>query len=535
MRLSFYLKQTFLIALIGLLLGSEAIAQKTASLPKSRSKKTAPVYAKTITAAELQKHLNILASDEYMGRGNGQKGIELAAKYLADQFAAIGIPPYKGTYFQEYPLQRQAWDNPSVSINGKKYDFMKDFYCFPRSNKTLQYTANEVVFLGYGIEDSRYNDYLEPSGEAIDVHDKIVVVLNGEPRLPDNKFLLTNSAVASEWSSNWRKKVETATSKGVKALLVIVDEVEKNVNQYKHFINTESFELKPLSNNSSASNSLYISRQMAEELLQTNIADLERKLTNHPFSLGVTTNLQLDITKKGEEVLGKNVLAYIEGTDLKDEVVILTAHYDHLGIDEGEIYNGADDDGSGTVALIELAEAFWRAKQAGKGPRRSILIMPVSGEEKGLLGSQYYTDVSPVFPLNNTLANLNIDMIGRIDPEHTNGDYVYIIGSDKLSTELHRINENANKTYTKLDLDYRYNKPDDPNRFYYRSDHYNFAKNKVPVIFYFNGTHDDYHKPSDTIEKIDFNALHKRTLLVFYTAWQLVNQTPRIVVDVNKP
>ncbi|QQS27627.1 MAG: M28 family peptidase [Sphingobacteriales bacterium] len=529
------LKQLSLLIILTTFMVQGAFAQKTSALPKSHGKKTAPVFAKTITTDDLKKHLTILASDEYAGRGNGQAGVEMAAKYLAEQFAAIGIPPLNGTYFQEFPLQRQAWDSPSVSIHGKVYHFKKDFYCFPRSNKTLIENFSEIVFLGYGIEDTRYNNYLQPDSTEVNVKDKIVVVMHGEPKTSDNKFLLTNSLVASEWTTNWRKKLETATKKGVKALLIVVDDVEKNVEQLKHFINSDSFELKTSGNTQASSNSLYISREMAEALLNMRLNDLENKLQNHPFYLNVSTDLSLSITKKGEELFGKNVLGFIEGTDLKNEVIVLTAHYDHLGIEDGEIYNGADDDGSGTVALIEIAEAFWRAKQAGRGPRRSILIMPVAAEEKGLLGSQFYTDFSPIFPLSNTVANLNIDMIGRIDPEHLTGDYVYIIGSDKLSTELHNINEAANKSYTKLDLDYRYNVPNDPNRFYYRSDHYNFAKNKIPVIFYFNGTHADYHKPSDTLEKINFNALHKRTLLVFYTAWQLANQTPRIVVDVNKP
>ena len=228
----------------------------------------------------------------------------------------------------------------------------------------------------------------------------------------------------------------------------------------------------------------------------------------------------------------ENVLGYLEGTDLKDELLVITSHYDHIGITGDQINNGADDDGSGTAAVLELAEAFAQAKAAGHGPRRSILFMTVSGEEKGLFGSEYYTD-HPVFSLDSTIANLNIDMVGRIDPTHeADSAYVYVIGSDRLSTELHEINETANARYTQLDLDYTYNAPDDPNRFYYRSDHYNFAKHGVPIIFYFNGTHADYHKPTDTVDKISFDLLRERARLVFYTAWQLANQDRRIEVDV---
>ena len=228
-----------------------------------------------------------------------------------------------------------------------------------------------------------------------------------------------------------------------------------------------------------------------------------------------------------QKIKGENVLGYIEGSDLKEELIVITAHYDHLGKHDSLIFNGADDDASGTVAAMEIAEAFMLAKKDGYGPRRSILIMAVSGEEKGLLGSKYYTD-HPVFPLENTVANLNIDMIGRIGDFKEHPNYVYLIGSDMLSTELHDISEEVNEKYTQLELDYTFNKEDDPNRYYYRSDHYNFAKNNIPVIFYFNGIHEDYHKPTDTIEKINFEKIKKISKLIFLTAWELANREERI-------
>ena len=233
------------------------------------------------------------------------------------------------------------------------------------------------------------------------------------------------------------------------------------------------------------------------------------------------------IFKSNQTIRGENVLGYIEGSDLKDELLIITAHYDHLGKHDSLIFNGADDDASGVSAALEIAEAFMLAKKAGHGPRRSILIMPVSGEEKGLLGSRYYTD-NPIYPLENTVANLNIDMIGRLDDWHDNGNYVYLIGSDRLSYDLHNLNEKINDEYIEIDLDYRFNDKDDPNRYYYRSDHYNFAKNDIPVIFYFNGVHEDYHKPSDTIEKIDFDKINTITRLIFLTAWEIANRDERI-------
>ena len=232
--------------------------------------------------------------------------------------------------------------------------------------------------------------------------------------------------------------------------------------------------------------------------------------------------------------MSENVLGYIEGSDKKDELVIVTAHYDHIGKDGDEIFNGADDDASGTTALLEIAEAFERAKKEGHGPRRSILVMTVAGEEKGLLGSQWYSE-NPVYPLNQTVADLNIDMIGRQDEKYKdNPDYIYLIGSDKLSSELKKINEENNQKYTQLELDYTYDDPNDPNRYYYRSDHYNFAKNNIPIIFYFNGTHADYHKSTDTVEKINFNKMEKITRLVFHTCWELANRNERIKLDPKK-
>lgn len=228
----------------------------------------------------------------------------------------------------------------------------------------------------------------------------------------------------------------------------------------------------------------------------------------------------------------ENVLAYIEGSEKPNELIILSAHLDHLGIDDNGLINqGADDDGSGTVALMEIAEAFQKAKQEGHGPKRSILFLHLTAEEIGKRGSEYYTQ-NPVFPLENTIANLNIDMIGRVDKIHeAQNDYVYLIGADRLSKELHYISEKVNNAYYNIDLDYRYNDERDRNHYYTRSDHYNFAKQGIPVIFYFNGEHDDYHKHSDTPDKIHYNLLKKRTQLIFATLWQLANQPHRLAKD----
>ncbi|MEE9349465.1 MAG: M28 family metallopeptidase [Flavobacteriaceae bacterium] len=227
----------------------------------------------------------------------------------------------------------------------------------------------------------------------------------------------------------------------------------------------------------------------------------------------------------------ENVVGFIYGTEKPEEIVVISAHYDHLGIEDGVVFDGADDNGSGTAGVMEIAEAFHKAALEGEGPKRSVLFMNLTGEEEGLFGSRYYVK-NPIFPLKNTIVDLNIDMIGRVDEAHKNNpNFVYVIGADKISEELHYINEAVNKKYMQLDLDYTYNDENDPNRFYYRSDHFNFAKNGIPIIFYFNGVHADYHKATDTEEKINYDVLMKRTQLVFLTAWEIANREERLKID----
>lgn len=240
-----------------------------------------------------------------------------------------------------------------------------------------------------------------------------------------------------------------------------------------------------------------------------------------------TQPMKLNI--KRVEVETENVAAIIKGSKFPEEYIVISSHLDHIGIKNGEINNGADDDGSGTVALLEIAEAFKMAADVGQGPKRSLIFLHVTGEEKGLLGSSYYAN-NPLYPLAQTMTNLNVDMIGRTDPKREDKDpnYIYLIGADRLSQDLHDISEATNTKYTQFKLDYTFNEEKDPNRFYYRSDHYNFAKNNIPVIFYFSGTHEDYHKPGDTPDKIMYDLLAKRTQLIFYTAWELANRTDKI-------
>lgn len=490
-------------------------------------------YANTITTVNLSKHLHVLASDEYEGRETGENGQRMAAQYISNQFQNFGIPPLESKdYYQNFLLSKQLAQGVDINIGNKKYEFLKDYYYFPGfENQKIE--VEKVLFLGYGISDSKYDDY-----KGNKVKDKVVMILSGEPFTKDTVSLLSGKKAFSEWSTNVMKKIEKAKEKNVRVLLIVVGNIEGNVKQNKHKIEAPNLLLDSKYNEESIP-VIYISKSMANEILSSSKITtdsikgiIKEKLL--PKSIKVKTKLLINIDRKLEKVNSQNVLGFIEGTDLKNEIVVVSAHYDHLGKDNDLVFNGADDDGSGTVSIIELAQTFMKAKKDGHGPRRSLVFIAFSGEEKGLLGSKYYTQ-NPVFPLQNTVVDLNIDMIGRVDERHADStNYVYVIGSDKLSSGLHAINERMNVTYTKMKLDYTYNDVNEPHRYYYRSDHYNFAKNNIPSIFYFNGTHADYHKETDEVEKINFELMQKRARLVFFTAWEIANRNERLIVDIEK-
>lgn len=485
-------------------------------------------FSKTINKEELSRHLHVLASDAYLGRETGKKGQKMAAEYIANYFKGLGLPAIgeNKSYYQVFNVIEQM-PGGSIAINGKSYSFIKDFYFFPGIEDTTL-KIEELLFLGYGIDDKNYSDY-----NGVDVKNKIILILSGEPLDKKGNSFITKTKNTSSWSNDIRRKLNLAKEKGVSSVIVIQDHYLQSVEYLRHYIESPTMRLeieKSEKKERKRTPAFFINPELQNEIIANKeIQTLKNKILKKkkPVRQIIKTNLSISIKREEKTLSSENVLGYIEGTDLKNELIIITAHYDHIGTDGKEIYNGADDDGSGTVAIMEIAEAFQLAANAGYRPRRSILIMPVSGEEKGLLGSYYYSE-KPVFPLENTVANLNIDMIGRLDTFHINNpNYIYLIGSNILSQDLHDLSETANSTYTKLDLDYRYNDISDPNRYYYRSDHYNFARKKIPVIFYFNGVHADYHKPTDEVEKIDFKKMEKITRLVFFTAWMIANRDAR--------
>ncbi|MFD0861672.1 M28 family peptidase [Sungkyunkwania multivorans] len=483
-------------------------------------------YANTINAQDLSKHLYIYASDEYAGRETGKPGQKKAVEYLKNYYVGLGVPAAKGNndFIQKVPLEMMSVPNASITSPNKNYKIGEDFATFSAS-KNGKIDVTSITFVGYGIEDEKYSDY-----DDVDVDGKIVLIKAGEPKNDDGTYVITGSAETSSWSNirqSFGNRIEIAKSKGAKGLLYYDAANFPLVLQQFKFVSERA-------KNGGGQMSLkkdgedffyfFVNETMAKDIY----ADIENTETSQQLQ----TKLSIDIANTTEEVSSENVVAFIEGVEKPNEYVVISAHLDHIGVSaDGQINNGADDDGSGTVSVLEIAEAFKKAAAEGNGPKRSVVFLHVTGEEKGLLGSEYYTD-NPIFPLEDTVVNLNIDMVGRTDPKRNGGpDYIYLIGSDKLSSELHSLSEDINTKYANLELDYTYNDENDPNRFYYRSDHYNFAKNNVPIIFYFNGTHDDYHRPSDTPDKIEYELMVKRAKLIFHTAWEIANRDNRIVAD----
>jgi hypothetical protein len=473
-----------------------SIAQKTAK---------PDAYAKTITADDLKRHLYIVAGPEMEGRETATPGQKKAAAYIENQFRALGLQPgNNGSYQMFYDVYQDSLIDAKVEVNGQSFQVDKDFN--PNlGNYPASLRFSEIVFIGSGTADSVKN---------MNLAGRLVMVIGSAPQ-----------GRGGGGSNNIFTQL---ASKGIAGLLMVggtyprstplLRKGRQTTSAFSRFVNPQIYN---------------ISENIARAIVG---GDFDNLKSNTSAIKIYTANISLETNKTTVTSQSSNVIAVLPGTDLKDQYLFVTAHYDHLGKrGDSVIYYGADDDGSGTVGVLEIAEAFSKAKAAGKGPRRTVVFMTVSGEEKGLWGSDYYSS-HPVFPLDKTTADLNIDMIGRSDTERNHGDstnYVYVVGDDKLSSDLRTISEAANKKYLKMELDYKFNDPKDVNRIYYRSDHYNFAKKGVPIIFYYDGMlKADYHKPTDTPDKINYNLLAKRAQLVFYTAWEMANRNDMLRRDI---
>jgi hypothetical protein len=496
------------------------------SLVSTAQKKTAPkpqAYAATITEADLKKQLYIIAGREMEGRETATEGQRKAAAYIESQFRSFGLlAGNNGGYQLTYPVYRDSLLGASMMVGTAKLDLNQDFQPVIQMNNSGTQFFSKVVFAGHGIVDSGYNDY-----EGLDVKGKAVLLLDGGPASykPKRGGWMSPSGTFA--------KIANARKQGAAAVLLV------GANFPRRPMNALGQMYTELYKDAQGPNAYFVSDKVASTLMGPIWSEAREKGKKEKVQpLEFSQDLMLDFQKKVLFLQSSNVLGMIEGTDKKDEYLVITAHYDHLGKRGDVIYYGADDDGSGTVGVLEIAEAFAKAKAAGKGPRRSIIFMTVSGEEKGLWGSEYFSE-HPTVSLDKITANLNIDMIGRIDTERKLPDtnnYVYVVGDDKLSTELKPISEAVNKQNTKLVLDYKFNDPNDTERIYYRSDHFNFARKGVPIIFYYDGMlKADYHQPTDTPDKINYPLLARRAQLVFYTAWEMANRDNMLKRDIPLP
>jgi Zn-dependent M28 family amino/carboxypeptidase len=495
-------------------------------------------YAETITQQSLKDQLSIIASAEIEGRETGTEGQRKAAAYIESQFAQIGLqyPQALKNYQQVYPLLKDTLIPKTLKIGKKKYTFGTDYIVTPGSDENSEFNSSNIIFAGYGISDINYNDYANK-----DVKGKVVFIFTGEPKMGDT-FVVSGSAKRSAWGSGISKKAILAKQKGAIALLV-VNLKAGNTLPPSAGRNTSNIYFPRITNGNAdrvpvVTVAPYVIKNIFGKTGTNLIAYAEAGIPLKDFTAEVKEKSKLVYKTKKMEAAASNVIGYIEGSDLKNEYVFLTAHYDHLGKRGDVIYYGADDDGSGTAGVFVMAKAFAQAKKDGNGPRRTVVFMTVSGEEKGLWGSEYYSD-HPVFPLDSTSVDLNTDMVGRIDTERKTADttnYVYVIGHDKLSSDLPVINEGVNNKYTHLTLDYKFDDPNDKERIYFRSDHYNFARKGVPVLFFYDGMLlADYHKPTDTVDKINWDLYQKRVRLIFLTAWDMANRDDMLKRDKPLP
>lgn len=538
---------TFILLLL-ILSGVPATAQTKSKNSKTNTAavSTAAAFGNTdgITAAQLRGYLEFIASDELEGRDTPSRGLDIAAMFIADHLKAWGLKPAgdNGTYFQKFPIKRSKIDGSGtrLQLNNQSFVYGEDFLM--ANFNAANISDAPIVYGGHGwMIKSKNIDALQ----GLDVKDKIVVIANNLPKG------VTFNDLQGKQGEDWARPTLNAQMKGARAVIVFANynnlaswqgtkwnQTEKGLVEFGNSPNPVTI---PVIN---ATPRLISTLFFGEK---TNGNDVyTRGITQdfaEPFDLKLTKKISLSVTVKTEETHSQNVVGILEGSDpvLKNEYLAIGAHYDHVGTNpfafsEDKIWNGADDDGSGTVSVLSIAEAFAKGAQR---PKRSILFIWHAGEEKGLWGSEYFTD-NPTVPITSIITELNIDMIGRFqnpgDENPTNkflpkqGE-VFVIGSKMMSTELGQLSEATNKSFLNLEFNYKYDDPKDPEQYFFRSDHFNYARKGVPIIFYMDGTHADYHQPSDSIEKINFEQMEKVARTIFATGWELANRAARPKVD----
>lgn len=505
-----------------------------------------------ITSSDIESHISFLASPLLKGRMNTSEGLEIAAQYLATQARLIGLMPANGnSYSQPYDIIEKQIDpeKTMVQIITSEKDTVK------LSEPLLQLLPagpadfkleGEVVFAGYGLKSDKYNynDF-----EGISTEGKILLIMNRAPSSEDGKNFLF---AGTPWSSfmNVRVKLSTLLYSGAKAVLVVMDPKSGFLSfdeQYPGIAGQLNSTISLSGENALVMDFqgmpkfIFINRKVADELLKgtgNSLYELQKKidteLKSHSFVIKGKKISINEVSMSNKKVL-YNIAGYIQGRDpeLKNEIVIFTSHYDHIGEHGGQINAGADDDASGCAAMLSLAKAFHGLEQK---PLRSVLFLWLSGEEVGLFGSKSYVS-HPLFPLKNTVIDLNMDMIGRTksiadsteETPMSGPETVFLITAGQ-SKELRRIADEVDGE-SDLDFDYSLSGKDNPLQLFQRSDHFNFVKNDIPVLFFTTGLHADYHTPRDVIEKIDFKKMELITKTIYKIGLTLANKETRLIVD----
>ncbi len=494
-----YLSLITLMALIACSSPKQSDMQDQSVVPFGPTKQTLSAIKKS----DLKRNLTFLASDELKGRNTASPELKIAAKFISSELEAYGfkgIGP-NGSFLQRVPLFQPSFDNNSIKVsyagNNLKTEYGKDIAIFAWGNADLDFTL-PLSFIREGIP-SQYN--------ASDIKGKAVVRLQ------------QSDEQKAQTKSTHQQVRDKLFAQGAKVVILLVrdnDDAQTMIDRYDRLGSRAA-----MTNRAEENPRAYVI--MKESVFNQIVKADKIKSFNYKKNASFKKDFSLNLKSDSEDIYSNNVVAVLEGTDpvLKNEYVGFGAHYDHDGVKNGQIYNGANDDGSGTSGLISVAKAM------GKNPpKRSILVVFHTAEEKGLLGSEYFTD-HPLIDLKQLVSMTNMDMIGsNFQPER-----VYVVGSDRISQELHDINEMVNSALDSMVLDYEWNAPLHPERIYYRSDHYNYGKNGVPIIFYSDKDPDNYHKPSDTVEKINFDKLYKITRLAYSVGYTVANQPHRLKIS----
>ncbi|MDQ2975935.1 MAG: M28 family peptidase [Acidobacteriota bacterium] len=531
--------------------GSAVLAQR-----KNKTQKAPPVSVvaqrgvDTITAAQMKDYLSFIASDVMEGRDTPSRGLDTAAQFLAMNLSRWGFKPAgdDGTFFQKIALNRDLVDKTEtrVQLNGQTLMFGDDYIPLPRNVDV----SAQLVFAGNGwfVKSKNLDSY-----KGVDARGKIAIIfgpLDGYPRG------IRNADLTGTRGEDWMNAGEYARKVGVVGIVIVPDFqylanwdrnrtrlTDRGVTTVAKFQTQAAAQIPGIIAAPRLTNSLFQGeKQNAAALFESSYGGQ----LPEPFELSADKKLSIAVKVKSDTAATQNVVAVFEGSDpvLKDEYVALGAHYDHIGIgipvNGDAINNGADDDGSGTTALLAMAEALAKASMR---PKRSVLFVWHAGEEKGLWGSRYFTSY-PTIPLDRIVTQINIDMIGRSkkegdtnprNKELSGPNEVYVIGSKMMSTELGDLTEAVNKQYLNITYDYRYDDPNDPNRFFFRSDHFNYARKGIPIVFFFDGEHEDYHRPGDSPDKIDYQKMERITRTVYMTLWEVANRPTRLKVDKQLP